>query len=215
MITIKNIINFILALILKYIFSQPREFWSIDTLPQLNVFDNTCINNVCDELDKHNLGWKSWPERRLHNGGWTIIPLFAFHTWLPASEHMIYTSRILHNIHGLRTALFSRMEPGVRLTPHYGYSFLANNVLRCHIVLKCDNNTCYVEVNGKKRYVSLEDKIIFDDSLLHSAGNEGSQDRIVLILDIDRPLHVPRGTAVKGKTVELAEIAREFGITLS
>lgn len=110
-------------------------------------------------------------------------------------------------LRGLRTAIFSRLDGQTRLTPHVGYPFLANRVLRCHVVLNCENNTCYVEVEGRRVYVSKGDVVVFDDSKLHSAGNEGTQQRIVLLLDIDRPKHIKPGTATPGQYGDLEKIA--------
>ena len=138
------------------------------------------------------------------------MPLFAFDTWLATAAHFPYTRAQLERVGGLRTALFSRLDPGARLVPHYGYDFLANGVLRCHIVLQCDR--CYVEVRGERRYARTGDTVVFDDSQPHSAGNEAARPRVVLLLDVDRPPHVPRGTSESGGTPELASIVREFGV---
>ena len=45
--------------------------------------------------------------------------------------------------------------------------------------------------------------IVFDDSKLHYAQNNGSKDRIILILDIDRPKNVKIGTSTVEDTAEL------------
>lgn len=209
------LITMSLCFILQINLFSPKRFWSVQTLPQLKIFDERCISHVKTDLKRWTGEWINWPEQELENTmGWTIIPLFAFNTWLPAANHMSFTKNIVNSVPGMRTALFSRLRPGVRLTPHRGYAFLANHVLRCHIVLECVDQTCYVEVNGRKKYANQGDIIVFDDSLMHTAGNEGSQDRIVLILDVERPPHVSKGTATVGKTIELVNLAKEFGIQI-
>jgi aspartyl/asparaginyl beta-hydroxylase (cupin superfamily) len=47
--------------------------------------------------------------------------------------------------------------------------------------------------------------VVFDDSKLHFAENNGNHDRIVLILDIERPSFVKKGTSDVEDTSELTQ----------
>ncbi len=54
--------------------------------------------------------------------------------------------------------------------------------------------------------------MVFDDSKLHFAYNQHSEaTRVVLIVDLYRPDHLPRGRATGGHTDELDEFIETFG----
>ena len=109
------------------------------------------------------------------------------------------------------------MTPGTKLTEHRGWASHSNHVLRCHFSFIIPDN-CYLSVgdfSGKniKREVKKYKKnkwIIFDDSKLHYSWNNGKTDRIVLILDIERPKNVEKGKAIKGETKELIDLINSF-----
>ncbi len=52
--------------------------------------------------------------------------------------------------------------------------------------------------------------IVFDDSLRHKAFNSATESRIVLIIDIERPAYVPKGTVKGGHTKELDDLLAKF-----
>ena len=128
-------------------------------------------------------------------------------TWIDENCELVpKTTALLQKIPGIRDAFFSELGPGVVLDEHFGYADQSNFVLRCHIPLIVpdhleeqevkETRPCYVECDGERRYHTLQDVIVFDDSKLHSAGNLSShQSRTVLIIDIDRPSHVKLGTS--------------------
>ena len=55
--------------------------------------------------------------------------------------------------------------------------------------------TCGMWVDGEIQYHSPGNIIVFDDSKRHKAFNYSKTDRIVLIIDLLRPMHVALGTA--------------------
>ena len=70
--------------------------------------------------------------------------------------------------------------------------------------------TCGMWVEGEIQYHSPGNIIVFDDSKRHKAFNYSSADRIVLIVDLLRPMHVAPGTAKGGHTSELNELLDKF-----
>jgi beta-hydroxylase len=95
------------------------------------------------------------------------------------------TQRLLPS--GCSTAMFSILEGGRRLIPHTGVN---HAVLRYHLALEVpDDGDCVLTVDGiSRRWVPGHD-LLFDDTLRHSAENSSpSQDRVVLFLDVPRPL---------------------------
>ena len=132
-----------------------------------------------------------------------------FTTWIPGNcERMPDTTALLRGIPGIRDAFFSRLGPGVVLDEHNGYADQSNYVLRCHIPLVVPDDVpvadnegitqrpCYIDCAGERRYHTLGEPIVFDDSKLHSAGNlSPDQARAVLILDFARPKIVRMGSS--------------------
>ncbi len=164
--------------------------------------------------------WHDWPEKKLYanNGTWKIFPFYAFGVWVPENCNMCpYTYKFLKSIKGLKLATFSKLSPGMKLTPHRGWGNHSNHVIRCHYGLSVPNGLgCYISVsdteNGKdtKLYHEQFKWLIFDDSKWHYAENKSTHDRIVLIVDIERPAHIKTGTSEVGDSKELLDIVNYF-----
>jgi len=147
------------------------------------------------------------------------------------------TVALLKRIPNIRTALFSRLGSGTELNPHTGWEDLANHVLRCHVSLIVPaSQCCGLWVDHVEQYHKEGNIIVFDDSKTHYAfnkepesGNDKQQDmgadscvsasatrsrdetdRIVLIIDILRPVHLPLGAARGGHTPELDSFISQF-----
>ena len=151
--------------------------------------------------------WKVWPEKYLYknNNGWKVLPFYGFGQWIPNNCKKCPTIyKIIKRIPGLKTASLSRLTSGTKLEPHYGWAKLSNYVLRCqygiivgdNCILGCENDI--VEMKENKI-------VVFDDSKLHYAQNNGNSDRIVLILDINRPSNVKKGESDVEDTTELTQ----------
>ena len=154
------------------------------------------------------------------------------------ASHVPTTVRLLQQCLGqqLRTALFSRLAPGATLQAHTGWQDLANHVLRLHIPLivppstEFDNglddergiarldpastgtsSLCGLWVDGCVEPLHYGEIVCFDDSKLHWAFNyHPHQERIVLLIDLARPSHLPRGTATGGHTEELDSFIQQY-----
>nr|QYA18698.1 aspartyl/asparaginyl beta-hydroxylase [Clandestinovirus] len=170
------------------------------------------------QLATHSKDWTPWPENlwdeRLGHR-WSVIPLFAFGKWATKfSSSFPKTCQLLSKLPNLRTALFSKMGPKTVLKSHTGWDQLANTVLRCHLGLKVPlDGKSGVWVNGVKQSHTMNEWLVFDDSLLHSGYNMSDEERIVLIIDLDRPAGVPPGTAKGGYTKEVMDlISKTIGI---
>lgn len=184
--------------------------------------------------------WTPWPEDHYANdihGGedhvgedddeaqpknhWTVFPFL--HTFPATDEskkswirstcaHCPITASLLGNIPNIKTALFSRLAPGTKLSSHTGWADLANYVFRCHLALEVPaDGDCGLVVHGETKLHSTGEIIVFDDSKPHKAfNNSPTGDRIVLIVDILRPSHFPLGTAKGGHTAELDGFISQF-----
>eukprot|EP00752_Nemacystus_decipiens_P001888 g1818.t1 len=160
--------------------------------------------------------WKAWPEKHYDEGGsqdWKVFPFVhtfpacdeSRRTWIESTcSRCPATSSLLRRVPNIRTALFSRLGGGSRISGHRGWADLANHVLRCHLPLKVPSDgPCGLWVNEEVRLHAEGEIIVFDDSKLHKAFNESSGERLVLIVDILRPPGIPLGTADGDHTPEL------------
>ena len=93
-------------------------------------------------------------------------------------------------IPGLKTAMFSIMEPGTHLAPHRGPY---NGVLRVHLGLIIPEPPADVAIRvGDTLYHWQTGKVVvFDDAYEHEAWNHSDATRVVLFLDFVKPLRFP------------------------
>lgn len=157
--------------------------------------------------------WNDWPEKKLYddkNGSWKIYPFFAFGIWVKSNcESCPTISNFLKQIPNLKLATLSKLGPNTKLVPHRGWGSHSNHVIRCHYGVNVPQN-CYVVVDDIKKNHNNDEWIIFDDSKNHWAGNDSDSDRIVLILDIERPPNIEIGTSDVTDSKELLEIVEYF-----
>jgi len=204
------------------IMEAPRFYRWQETFPQLQLLlDNLA---VLQEEAQTVESWIPWPEDHFAAGGvtdWTVFPfLHTFpaldtskSTWLQSTtQHCPRTAALLRQIPDIRTALFSRLGPGTRLTTHTGWADLANYVLRSHICVNVpDDSSCGLWVDEEVQLHKPGEILVFDDSKRHKAFNEHpDKARVVLIVDILRPSNIPLGTARGGHTAELDDFVAKF-----
>jgi ornithine lipid ester-linked acyl 2-hydroxylase len=180
--------------------------------PELKIFkDNR--NKILEEVNKiNNDEWKDWPEKNLYTEdmSWKVFPFFGFGIWIDHNCNKCpEISKIIKNIPNLRTASLSKLDPGTKLTPHQGWASLSNNVLRCHYGIIVPDD-CYIYVESETQQMLKNEIIVFDDSKTHSAGNFSNDERIVLILDIERPDFVEKGKSECKDTQELLSFVKSF-----
>ena len=187
--------------------------------PQLSMIDK---NEIKKELEL-NYKWYPWPEKNLYKKNtykWDIIPfLYTFPAnnsnnkkWISETCDLFpETTKILKSLPNIRTALFSKMGPYTIIESHKGWGELSNYVLRCHIPIYIpEKNKCGISVEGILNFHSNSKIICFDDSKIHNAFNFSSYDRIILIIDFERPKQLPLGNAPFGKTLELSNFTKMF-----
>ncbi len=100
------------------------------------------------------------------------------------------TAAVLRAIPGLTTGFLSILGPGKRLPPHYGPF---RGVLRHHLALVVPEpaDACGIRVGGQVRHWAEGHSLVFDDTYEHDAWNDTDGERVVLFLDIRRPLQRP------------------------
>ena len=122
---------------------------------------------------------------------WKIFPLIAYGIRSqPNIELCPETWRVVQSIPGLRTAMFSILEPGKRLPPHRGPY---NGVLRLHLGLLVPEprERAAIRVGPEQHHWTEGRVLIFDDAYEHEAWNETGHVRVVLFVDFERPMRFP------------------------
>lgn len=121
------------------------------------------------------LGWRGWDNFTLYRRG-------RLHK--RNSERCPRTTQALtESPFGPRQQMFTRLKPGVRITPHSGG---VNILLTCHLALLVPDG-CGIRVGSASRTWEEGRCLLFDDSFMHEAWNDGTADRYVLIWDVWHP----------------------------
>ena len=212
----------LIILVLIYIFYNckfhklnKRIYDVNEVYPELNIIKSNFKKIQNEVFNIKNIKWDDCPEKDLYdNGDWKILPFYAFDNWIPSNCNkcpIIYD--FLKNIPNLKVALLSKLSPKMTLNPHHGWAFHSNYILRCHYGIFVPDN-CYILVkdnNGVSvKYHKENEWMVFDDSKLHYAGNDSEQDRIILIIDIERPKNVALGESQSSDTDELNAIINYY-----
>ncbi len=100
------------------------------------------------------------------------------------------TTRIIESIPGMKTAFFSILLPGKHIPEHRGPY---KGVVRCLLGLKVPEpkEKCRIRVANEVRHWEEGKTMFFDDSFKHEAWNETDEIRVVLFMDIVRPMRFP------------------------
>lgn len=121
------------------------------------------------------------------SGGWRTLTLRLFGCDVePNQQLMPVTWSAVAGVSGLHSAMFSVLEPGVRIPPHMGPT---KGVWRYHLAIEVpDGERCGLWVSGRTQRWKEGEHFMFDDTYLHRAWNESTADRIVLVCDVVRPM---------------------------
>ncbi len=182
---------------LFYLFSKypNKPYIEVDKFKELNVLkenwqtirdealalDEAAKIQASDRLD--DVGFQS-----LFRTGWKRFYLKWYGTSLPSANKMCpKTVELLQSIPSVRGGMFALLPPEGRLGGHrdpYAGS------LRYHLGLRTPNSEdCYIKVDGEKYFWKDGEAVIFDETFIHSAENKTDVNRIILFLDIKRPVN--------------------------
>lgn len=100
------------------------------------------------------------------------------------------TTRLLEQVPGLTTAFFSILSPHKHIPPHRGPW---RGVIRYHLALMIPEpaDQCGISVGGQVAHWTEGKSLVFDDGYEHSAWNDTDGVRVVLFMDVLRPLRGP------------------------
>lgn len=100
------------------------------------------------------------------------------------------TAQLLEAVPGLTTAFFSILSPGKEIGAHRGPW---RGVLRYHLALRVPEPAAEagIRVGGEAAHWSEGRSLLFDDGYEHEAWNRTGGVRVVLFVDVVRPLRPP------------------------
>ena len=197
-----------------------KYFYTVDEVcPELNSIIQISHKMLAETYNVMDAKWYDWPETELYQNPeseqqWKIFPFFAFGIWENENCNKCPTiHNFLKQIPNLKLATLSKLTAGMKLKPHRGWAKHSNYVIRCHYGLIVPEN-CYISVTKhgleKIKYHKQFEWLLFDDSEIHYAENKSDFDRIVLIIDVEKPHNIPVGTSTVDDSKELLEIVNYF-----
>lgn len=99
------------------------------------------------------------------------------------------TTRLVEDIPGMKTAFFSIMGPGTHVPAHRGPY---KGLLRYHLGLVVpEPEQCSLRVAHQVLHWREGQSVMFDDTYEHEVWNDSQQDRVVLFVDVLRPMPAP------------------------
>jgi beta-hydroxylase len=100
------------------------------------------------------------------------------------------TARLVSQVPGMTTALFSILAPHKHIGEHRGPY---KGVMRYHLALRIPEPTeaCGIRVGGELAHWQEGHGLLFDDTYEHEAWNDTDGVRVVLFMDVIRPLRPP------------------------
>jgi aspartyl/asparaginyl beta-hydroxylase (cupin superfamily) len=106
------------------------------------------------------------------------------------SERCPETTRLIEEIPGMKTAFFSILLPHKHIPEHKGPH---KGLLRYLLALKVPKvkENCRIRVGNEVRHWEEGKSLMFDDTFPHEVWNDTDEIRVVLFLDIVRPLRFP------------------------
>lgn len=100
------------------------------------------------------------------------------------------TAALVDQVPDLVVAFFSIFEPGTRVPPHRG---VTKGMLNIHLALVVPRGPgrCEIDVEGEVRRWTPGEYLIFDETFEHEVWNETDEPRVVLFLQVLRPMRWP------------------------
>ena len=100
------------------------------------------------------------------------------------------TARLVEGLPGLRTAMFSIHAPGIHIPRHKG---VTKGMITCHLALKVPaaRDACVMSVADRMCHWDEGRTLIFDDTYPHEVWNNSREDRVILLLQVARPMRWP------------------------
>lgn len=130
-------------------------------------------------------------QRLTNDNDWKTFMFLGYgHKMQANCDRCPETTRLLEQIPGMKTAFFSILSPGKHIPAHRGFY---KGVLRYHLglIVPKPKERCRIRVGNDIRHWEEGKSLIFDDTFDHEVWNDTDGVRVVLFLDVIRPLPFP------------------------
>jgi aspartyl/asparaginyl beta-hydroxylase (cupin superfamily) len=167
---------------------DPAQFWFVSFLEEQYPQIRAEIEQVLDTGFGQAQGVADGAGL-LRGGSWEQAPLFKDGQWQEqVCARFPVTTAVLREIPEVTTfspgtVMVSRLKPGTEIMPHCGPT---NTVLRIHLGIRIPPGV-YFRVAEQELSWQEGKCLVFDESFEHEVRHEGTEDRIVLILDMLHP----------------------------
>ena len=100
------------------------------------------------------------------------------------------TARLVSAIPGMQTAMFSILAPRKHIPDHCGPY---KGLIRYHLglLVPTESDRCRIRIGDRYATWAEGESLIFDDTYDHEVWNDTDEDRVVLFVDVVRPLRFP------------------------
>lgn len=119
--------------------------------------------------------------------GWRVLNIKAGDTYSPYAKHFPTLRRVLRRVKGVAACVVSVLEPGVTIPIHVGYyKGVMRYMIPTHVPKERDK--VFLCVNGIKYHWTEGKGVLWDDNFPHKVYNYSDEIRVVVYMDIIRPL---------------------------
>ena len=100
------------------------------------------------------------------------------------------TAEVVERVPGLRSAFFSIHAPHLHIPRHKG---VIKGMLTCHLGLAVptERGRCRMMVEDQELVWEEGKSFVFDDTYHHEVWNDTEEDRVILLIQFDRPMRFP------------------------
>jgi aspartyl/asparaginyl beta-hydroxylase (cupin superfamily) len=132
-----------------------------------------------------------YQKRISHGDSWKTVWLYGFgHHSAVAQQLCPATTRLLRDVPELQSAVFSMLATGTHIPAHRGvYKGLINYHLG--VIIPKLAKKCRMKVGNEWIVWQERQSYVFDDTNTHEVWNDSGEERVVLMLQVHRPLRAP------------------------
>ena len=175
-----------------------KTFYNTNNIDWIKDFEANAeaIKSEYLQLINNNIHIPDWqsisddPNVRIGND-WKTFLLKAYKKPIAKNAALCpFTAAFISKYPFIYTTWFSILEAGKTIPIHRGPY---NGILRYHLALVVpkDADNCYIKVGNDIKHWQEGKSLLFDDTHLHAVWNNTNERRVVLFVDVERPLPFP------------------------
>jgi beta-hydroxylase len=187
------------SLVPEYSLVGDAIFFNTDQFPWAKELEANwlVIRKEVDQVLQHNNALPNFQDimprqqRISQDDGWKTYYFYAFGFQAKKNcERCPETWKLLQQIPGLKAAFFSILSPGKHIPEHRGKH---KGLIRYHLglIVPEPKSKCRIRIGNEIAYWEEGKSLIFDDTFPHEVWNDTDGYRVVMFLDIARPLKFP------------------------